>query len=113
MSDAKSQPGFISLEGALFWAFSDPVSHTCQFSRLAGPLCLQLAAYRVVTAAVNVNLKLIFMFANFRGAMTTVGEDRYASKTSPKLNYFAEKSPPLSWEVIWRAWKNYEAKWTI
>lgn len=83
MSDAKSQLRFLSLEGALFRALSDPVSHTCQFSRLAGPLCLQLAAYRVVTAAVNVNLMLIFMFANFRGAMTTVARQekyRYASK---------------------------------
>lgn len=32
----------------------------------------ELAAYRVVTEAVNVNLMLILMFANFRGAMSTV-----------------------------------------
>lgn len=32
----------------------------------------ELAAYRVVTKAVNVNLMLIFMFANFRGVMSTV-----------------------------------------
>lgn len=32
----------------------------------------QLAAYRVVTRAVNVNLLLILMFANFRGVSTTV-----------------------------------------
>lgn len=34
---AETKGWVVAQEGARCWALSDPVSHTCQFSRLAGP----------------------------------------------------------------------------
>lgn len=83
VSDAKSSLWVIAQEGACCSALSDPVSHSCQFSRLAGPYCL-----RDVTRAVRVNLMLMFMFAGSLELRTpaSVADRPLVAAVSPRLS---------------------------